>query len=63
MDVMAAGSMKLDKDGKNIYLIGDGNIVKVNIEKAENKNLMFIMSYFPKGTSAGNDLLFQSLAR
>ncbi len=41
LDVSSASSMKLDKDGKNIFLIGDGNIVKVNIDKAENKNLSF----------------------
>ncbi len=36
-----ASSMRMDKDGKNIFLIADGNIVKINIDKAENKNIMF----------------------
>lgn len=39
MDATIAGDMRIDKEGKNIYLVADGNIVKVNIEKAERKDV------------------------
>lgn len=35
------GGMKLDKEGKNIFFIGDGNIIKINIDKAERKDIAF----------------------
>ncbi len=41
LDVSSASSMKLDKDGKNIFIIGDGNIIKVNIDKTERKDISF----------------------
>ncbi|MCC6691338.1 MAG: PD40 domain-containing protein, partial [Bacteroidia bacterium] len=33
--------MEMDKDGKNIFLVADGNLVKINIDKSEKKNINF----------------------
>ncbi len=37
----SVGAMKYDKDGKNIFLVADGRIMKINPEKPENKNVGF----------------------
>jgi tricorn protease len=41
LDAKSAGDMVFDKDGKNIYLLADGKMVKVNLDKAEKKEVAF----------------------
>jgi tricorn protease len=41
LDAGSAGSLQLDKDGKHLFLVADGNIIKINLEKTEKKNISF----------------------
>ncbi|MFL5752379.1 MAG: peptidase S41, partial [Bacteroidia bacterium] len=41
LDAQHVSNLRMDKEGKNFFFIADGNIVKVNIEKAEKKNVPF----------------------
>lgn len=37
----SVGTMKYDKDGKNIYLVADGRIMRINPEKPDSKSIGF----------------------
>ncbi len=41
LDAKSAGDMVFDKEAKNIFLLADGKIVKVNLEKPEKKEVAF----------------------
>lgn len=41
LDAQHASGLTLDKEGKNIFFVSDGNLVKVNIDKSEKKNISF----------------------
>ena len=41
LDAKTVGNMQLDADGKNIFLLSDGNILKINIDKPESKPVAF----------------------
>lgn len=37
----AIGALKIDKDGKNIFVLADGSIYKINIEKGDKKEVSY----------------------
>ncbi|MCD6068065.1 MAG: peptidase [Bacteroidetes bacterium] len=41
LDASSAGNLKMDKEGKNLFLLADGKILKLNIEKPEKKEIAF----------------------
>ena len=41
LDAKSVGNMRMDKDGKNIFLLADGNLVKINLDKPDSKVLGF----------------------
>jgi len=41
LDAGGVGDMMFDKDAKHIFFIADGKIIKVNVEKAEKKEIHF----------------------
>ncbi len=41
LDAGSAGNMKMDKDGKTLFLVADGKMIKVTLDKAEKKEIAF----------------------
>jgi tricorn protease len=41
LEANGAGGMVMDKDGKNLFLVADGNLIKIEIEKGEKKGVAF----------------------
>ncbi len=41
LDAKSAGNLTFDHDAKNIYLLAEGKVIKVNIEKPEKKDVPF----------------------
>ncbi len=41
LDASSPGGMVMDKEGKNIFLVSDGNLIKVNTDKNERKDIRF----------------------
>ena len=58
LDAGSAGDMHLDKEGKNVFLISDGNIVKINLDKPEQKTVSF-NAEMNLNTSAERAYLFE----
>ena len=41
LDANSGGSLKMDREGKNLFVLADGKMYKVNLEKTEKKDISF----------------------
>jgi Tol biopolymer transport system component/C-terminal processing protease CtpA/Prc len=41
LDASSAGNLKMDKDGKNLFLLSDGRMLKINLDKSDKKDISF----------------------
>lgn len=62
LDSKGVGEMMFDKDGKNIFFISNGKPTKVNIEKAEKKEINF-NAEMTLNTAAEREYMFEHMWR
>ncbi len=62
LDSKGVGEMMFDKDGKNIFFISNGKPTKVNIEKAEKKEISF-NAEMTLNTAAEREYMFEHMWR
>ena len=62
LDSKSVGEMMFDKDGKNIFFISNGKPTKVNIEKAEKKEINF-NAEMTLNTAAEREYMFEHMWR
>lgn len=62
LDSKGVGDMMFDKDGKNIFFISNGKPTKVNIEKAEKKEINF-NAEMTLNTAAEREYMFEHMWR
>lgn len=58
----SAGDLTIDKEGKNLYLLADGKLLKVSIDKKEKKDIAF-KAEMELITSAERDYFFEHVWR